>query len=72
MHEFKRQLTYKAAFAGVQVKEVSRWYPSSKTCSRCGAIRDELTLAERVFVCHQCGYIAQRDYNAAKNLAAFA
>ena len=69
MYEFKRQLTYKAALAGVQVKEVSRWYPSSKTCSSCGAIREELTLAERVFVCYDCGYVAERDYNAAKNLA---
>jgi putative transposase len=69
LYEFKRQLTYKAAFAGVQVKEVSRWYPSSKTCSRCGTIREELTLAERVFVCHDCGYVSDRDENAAKNLA---
>ena len=69
MYEFKRQLTYKAAFAGVEIKEVSRWYPSSKTCSSCGAIRNELTLDERVFVCHTCGYVADRDYNAAKNLA---
>lgn len=72
MYAFKRQLIYKAAFAGVQVKQVSRWYPSSKTCSSCGTIRDELTLDERVFVCHDCGYVADRDYNAAKNLASLA
>ena len=72
MSEFKRQLTYKAAFAGVYIKEVSRWYPSSKTCSSCGTRRDELGLDERVFVCHDCGYVANRDYNAAKNLAALA
>lgn len=70
MYEFKRQLTYKATLAGVRVKEVSRWYPSSKTCSRCGAIREELGLDERVFVCHDCGYVADRDYNAAKNIVA--
>lgn len=69
MFEFKRQLSYKARFAGIDIKEVSRWYPSSKICSSCGAIRDELGLDERVFVCHTCGYVADRDYNAAKNLA---
>jgi putative transposase len=72
MYEFKRQLRYKAAWNGIQVKEVSRWYPSSKTCSRCGAIREELGLDERVFVCHVCGYVADRDYNAALNLVALA
>jgi len=72
MYEFKRQLTYKAAFAGVEIKEVSRWYPSSKTCSSCGTVREELRLDERVFVCHDCGYVADRDYNAAKNIATFA
>lgn len=71
-YEFKRQVQYKAAFAGVQVKEVSRWEPSSKRCSRCGAIREELGLAERVFVCGTCGYTIDRDLNAACNLAALA
>lgn len=72
MYEFKRQLLYKAVWNGVQVKEVSRWYPSSKTCHACGAIRDELGLDERVFVCHACGYTADRDRNAALNLATLA
>ncbi len=72
MGEFKRQLCYKAMYAGIQIKEVSRWYPSSKTCSSCGAIREELGLDERAFVCLDCGYVADRDYNAAKNLAASA
>lgn len=69
MYEFKRQLTYKAAWAGVQIKEVSRWYPSSKTCSNCGTVKEHLDLSERVFVCLDCGYVADRDYNAAKVLA---
>jgi putative transposase len=69
LHEFKRQLTYKAAWAGVEVKQVSRWYPSSKTCSCCGWIDEDLTLSDRVFVCLDCGYVADRDYNAGKNLA---
>lgn len=70
MYEFKRQLTYKAAYAGIEIKQVSRWFPSSKTCSSCGTVREELMLSERVFVCHDCGYIADRDYNAARVLAA--
>lgn len=69
MYEFKRQLLYKAQSAGIAVKQVSRWYPSSKTCSSCGTVRDELTLGERVFVCLDCGYVADRDYNAARVLA---
>ena len=69
MYEFKRQLRYKAAQAGITIEEVSRWYPSSKTCSSCGTIREELALSERVFVCFDCGYVADRDYNAARVLA---
>ncbi|HEY4387163.1 MAG TPA: RNA-guided endonuclease TnpB family protein [Ktedonobacteraceae bacterium] len=71
LYEFKRQLTYKAAQAGVTLKVVSCWYPSSKTCSSCGAVREELALSERVFVCFDCGYVADRDYNASKNLATY-
>ena len=69
MYEFKRQIEYKAAWAGVEVKQVSRWYPSSKTCSCCGWIDEDLDLSDRVFVCLDCGYVADRDYNGAKNLA---
>ena len=72
MYEFRRQIEYKAAFAGVQVKVVSRWYPSSKTCSGCGWIHEDLTLADRVFCCQQCGVVLDRDENAALNLAASA
>lgn len=71
-YEFKRQVQYKAAFAGVQVYEVSQWEPTSKRCSKCGTIREELGLAERVFVCGTCGYTLDRDLNAAHNLAALA
>jgi putative transposase len=70
LSEFRRQLTYKAARAGCKVKVVSRWFPSSKTCSSCGTVKESLDLSERVFVCEDCGYVADRDYNAAKTLAA--
>ncbi len=70
LYEFRRQVTYKAAQAGCAVKIVSRWFPSSKTCSSCGTVKETLDLSERVFVCEDCGYVADRDYNAAKTLAA--
>lgn len=69
LYEFKRQLLYKSAQAGIEVKQVSRWYPSSKTCSSCGYVKEELALSERVYVCVECGYVADRDYNAARVLA---
>ena len=62
------QLLYKCEREQCHLVTVSRWYPSSKTCSRCGAIRDDLALSERTFVCFECGYIADRDYNAAQNI----
>lgn len=66
--EFRRQLTYKAAQAGVQIHVVSRWEPSSKTCSGCGWYHADLQLADRVFVCQACGLVIDRDLNAARNL----
>jgi putative transposase len=72
MGEFRRQLGYKATAAGVHVHVADRWYPSSKTCSACGAVRAKLTLAEREFACESCGTQLDRDLNAALNLAALA
>jgi putative transposase len=71
-YAFRRQVKYKAEHAGVLVQFVSRWEPSSKTCSSCRTVREELHLSERVFVCHACGLVIDRDVNAASNLAALA
>jgi putative transposase len=68
--ELRRQIEYKAERWGTEVIIVDRWYPSSKTCSRCGCIKDDLTLANRVYHCNECGYEIDRDLNAARNLAA--
>ena len=68
--ELRRQVEYKAERWGIDVVIVDRWYPSSKTCSRCGCIKDDLTLADRVYHCDECGYEIDRDLNAARNLAA--
>ncbi len=70
MYEFKRQIQYKAFFAGCRIILASRWEPSSKTCSDCGWYNADLMLEDRVFVCVDCGSVKGRDYNAAKNLAA--
>jgi putative transposase len=70
--EFRRQLTYKAAWYGCQVLVASRWEPTSKTCSRCGWMDDDLSLADRMFRCQHCGLQRDRDLNAAINLAKLA
>lgn len=66
--EFRRQIEYKAKQAGVEVVVVDQWYPSSKTCSECGVVKDELKLSERTFRCDSCGLVIDRDLNAAVNL----
>ncbi|HEU5198895.1 MAG TPA: RNA-guided endonuclease TnpB family protein [Ktedonobacterales bacterium] len=67
-YEFKRQLLYKAAWYGSQVILANRWEPSSKTCSGCGWMKEDLTLADRTFHCERCGLVLDRDLNAALNL----
>jgi putative transposase len=66
--EFARQLGYKQAWRGGDLVTADRWYPSSKLCPACGAINADLTLADRMFTCG-CGHSADRDANAAVNLA---
>jgi putative transposase len=67
--EFARMLAYKQAWRGGQLIEADRWYPSTRLCGQCGAVNDEMTLADRVYTCGGCGYSADRDRNAATNLA---
>jgi putative transposase len=70
--EFKRQLLYKASWYGARVVLVDRWEPSSKRCSGCGWMDEDLTLSDRVYHCEQCGLALDRDLNAAINLAQLA
>jgi len=63
--EVKRQMLYKAEAAGGSVQLVDRWFPSSKTCHVCGWVKEDLTLADRVWVCEQCETVHDRDLNAA-------
>jgi putative transposase len=67
-YEFKRQLLYKANWYGARVVLADRWEPSSKRCSGCGWLDEELTLSDRTFRCQQCGLVLDRDLNAAINL----
>jgi putative transposase len=72
LYEFRRQIEYKAKDALCLVRVVSRWEPSSQTCSGCGWRHPNLVLADRVFLCEECGLTIGRDLNAAQNLAALA
>jgi putative transposase len=67
--EFRRQLTYKCGWYGSELWIADRWYPSSKTCSACGHVNGTLTLANRTWVCSECGAEHDRDENAGTNLA---
>ena len=67
--EFARLLQYKQAWRGGEVVVADRWYPSSRLCSACGIVRGDLALADRIFTCDCCGHSADRDHNAAVNLA---
>ena len=66
-YEFRTKLQAKCKENGIELRVVDRWYPSSKTCHCCGAIKKDLKLSDRIFQC-DCGYIEDRDFNAALNL----
>lgn len=66
--EFRRQLEYKADLRGNTVVVAPRFLPSSKACSRCGAVKSDLGLDERIYRCETCGHLQDRDENAADNL----
>ncbi|HEY5272212.1 MAG TPA: IS607 family element RNA-guided endonuclease TnpB [Acidimicrobiales bacterium] len=68
--EFRRQVTYKLAWHAGTLVIADRYFPSSKRCSSCGAVKATLSRAERTFRC-SCGLVMDRDLNAARNLEAF-
>jgi putative transposase len=70
--EMRRQLAYKTDWNGGRLLVADRWFPSSKTCSGCGAVKAKLALSERTYTCTTCGLSLDRDLNAARNLAALA
>jgi putative transposase len=66
--QLARQLRYKADWQSKPVVQIDRWFPSSKTCSACGYVLDELPLTVRVWTCLECGTEHDRDVNAAINI----
>lgn len=69
LYEFQRQVKYKCTLHGIPFIKADRWFASSKICSCCGHKKVELKLSDRVYTCNHCGYTADRDVNAALNLA---
>lgn len=68
-YEFIRQMKYKCEYNGIEFVQVDRFYPSSKTCHKCGCIKHNLKLSDRTYICSECGEVIDRDLNAAINLA---
>ena len=62
------KLKRKTEIIGIELRVVDRFYPSSKTCHVCGYIHRGLKIKDRVYVCPECGYRADRDFNASLNL----
>ena len=68
LYEFRRQLEYKTRWNDIELRIIDRHFPSSKLCHECGAIKKDLKLKDRVYVCEECGNVIDRDYNASLNL----
>ena len=66
--DFVKKLVYVAKRKGVKIKFIDKWYPSSKTCSTCGAVNQALNLRDRNWQCNECGTVHDRDRNAAINI----
>lgn len=66
--ELVRQITYKSDWYGKSVIKIDRYFPSSKTCSKCGYINEHLSLNDREWECPRCKVVHDRDYNASQNI----
>ena len=69
--EFRKcrtQLEYKCKLNNIELVVADRYFPSSKRCSCCGAIKKDLKLKDRLYHCNECGIELDRDFNASKNL----
>ena len=65
---FVQTLHYVASKAGTMVQHIGPWFPSTKLCSACGCLNQQITLRDRVWTCPDCGTTHHRDYNAAVNI----
>ena len=68
--EFVKILEYVSIKHNKVITKIGKWYPSSKTCSKCGNINNELKLRDREWSCNSCNEMHDRDYNAARNILA--
>ena len=66
--EFRTRLISKCKENNIELRVVDRWYPSSKTCHKCGHVKKDLKLSDRTYRCSECGYVVDRDINASLNL----
>jgi putative transposase len=66
-YKFRSQLEYKCKERGIELKVADKFFPSSKTCSNCGRVKQELKLSDRIYKC-ECGLVLDRDENASRNL----
>ena len=69
-YEFRGQIEYKAEWSNIPVIIVDRFFPSSKLCSCCGIVKNDLKLSDRVYSC-ECGNIIDRDFQASLNLKVY-
>ncbi len=68
LYKFRQIIAYKGEMNGIEVLLADRWYPSSKMCSCCGNIKTDLKLSDRTYHCDVCGFVMDRDENAAINI----
>jgi len=67
IHELRSVMEYQLGKYGKEILFVNPAF-TSMTCAKCGHVRRGLTLADRVFVCPNCGWTVDRDYNASLNI----
>lgn len=67
-YEITRQMKYKCEWNNIPFYQADRFYPSSKTCCKCGCVKNDLKLKDRTYICSECGNVIDRDLNAAINL----
>lgn len=65
---FRASLEWQCTKRGKHLEIISQWFPSSKTCSSCGNVKDVLLLSERIYKCDICNTEMDRDMNAALNI----
>lgn len=63
-----QMLEYKCKWYGRELIKINQWFPSSKTCSNCGNVKETLLLSERTYKCEVCNTKIDRDLNAAINI----